>query len=136
MNEAEDIAIRNAPAFSELVFDSKATRRHHLQAMAFFWSDELPHENSEAELEYDYYRFVIFLLSYRAELTRGVENKKLERYKPLWDAFHRACPNWPGFDESRRSTELVSQLSLECDRELYKLERVFRICERKKSRDN
>lgn len=71
MNEAEDIAARNAPAFSNLTFDPNAKRRHHFQAMGLFWSDELPHENSITELEGDYYRLVVFLLSYRAVLTRG-----------------------------------------------------------------
>ena len=136
MNEAEDIALRNAPAFANLAFDPNATRKLHLQAMGFCWSDELPHQNGIAELEGDYYRLVVFLLSYRAVQTRGEDKETLVKYAPVWKAFLQTCPHWPGFHESRRSRELLRPLELACDEALDELEMLLATRECKKTSED
>ena len=136
MSEAEDIAERNAPAFGRLFFSDSATRKHHLQASGFYWSDELPHEHGVTELEDDYYRLIVYLISYRAQLVRENESPEFVRYASVWTALKSKCANWPGFHESRCAPELADQLRVADEEAGRGLDRYFRLCERKRDQNH
>ena len=124
---------RNVSAFEKLQFDEHAVWKHHLQASGFFWSDELPHENDVTELEPDYHRLIVFLISYRAQLV--LENvTTITRYSPVWAAFKSRCPDWPGFHASRRSTDLADDLRAEDSNAAIELDKIFRARERSRER--
>jgi hypothetical protein len=120
---------RNASAFEKLQFDEHAIRKHHLQASGFFWSDELPHENDVTELEPDYHRLIVFLISYRAQLVFA-NVTSTTRYAPVWAAFKSRCPDWPGFHASRCSTDLADDLRAADSNAANELDKIFRACER------
>jgi hypothetical protein len=134
MTEVDDIVDRNARAFSGLRFDENATRHYHIQGCGFYWSDELPHKHGQSDLERDYHRLIIFLVSYRSHIIFEHTSPELDRYTPLWTAFKKRCNAWPGFHESRTSPALAEALVAAGDRSLHDLERFFRICERTKNR--
>ena len=107
-------------------FDERAERSHHFQASGFFWSDELPHENNVTELQDDYFKLVVFLISYRAQLVLENMTPEIDRCTPVWAAFRSKCGNWPGFHENRCSAALAGDLRA-ADEELAKeLDRLFK----------
>ena len=131
--EVDDVVTRNASAFEKLQFEEHAQRKHHLQASGFFWSDELPHENDVTELEPDYHRLIVFLISYRAQLA--LENvTTITKYSPVWAAFKSRCPDWPGFHASRCSTALADELRAADSNAANELAKIFRACERSRER--
>jgi len=133
MLEIDDVVTRNAPAFERLQFDDCAERIHHFQASGFYWSDELPHENQITDLEDDYFRLVVFLISYRAQLILENTSPEFARYAPLWEAFKLRCSEWPGFRETRCSPELADDLRDADEQSADELDRLLKGRERRRA---
>ena len=129
--QPEDVRVF-ADAFGVLKFDPNATRSPHLQAGGFVWSDETPDLDARGGFPVPITRFMVALISYRSTLMRGVPHVP---FTPFWNAFHECCPTWPGFRSERYAPELIPELDSELRTELDKLERMFRICERRRARE-
>jgi hypothetical protein len=120
-----------AAVFASLAYDSDAKRTVHIQAGGFVWSDETPDFRTAETPSIPIRRFMIALISYRATLIRGVPH---EPFTPYWEAFQHCCPSWPGFRSDRCARDLAGDLDLELNAEFDRLERMLKICERKKAR--
>ncbi len=120
-----------AGAFSHLTHDPKATRSIHLQAGGFVWSDETPDLNQRPDFPVPISSFMIALISYRSTLIRGAPHTGFAHY---WNAFLESCPTWPGFRPERSTPNLICELDSELNAELLKLERILKICNRRRAR--
>jgi hypothetical protein len=121
-----------ADAFGVLKYDSGAIRRPHLQAGGFIWSDETPDMNARNDYPVPITRFMLALISYRTTLMRKVPHAP---FTPYWNALHECCPTWPGFRSERYIPSLIRELDYELNAELDKLERMLKICDRRRARE-
>lgn len=129
MSMTAESVIAFQPVFDVLAYNRNAKRSVHLQAGGFVWSDETPDFQTEGDFPVSISRFMIYLISYRATVMRGAPFKPFE---PHWNEFKRCCPNWPGFRAGRSDPELVDELDRELNSQFERLERMLKVCERKK----
>lgn len=117
-----------ATKFEMLVFDPNAKRDVELLGAAFVWSDEKPDFNCP-DATIPVTRFFQYLLWYRKSL---MQEKPAVAFTVFWEAFHKACPTWPGFRPERCAPPLLDELNAEVDVMMKKLKRELEACDRQR----
>jgi hypothetical protein len=85
-----------APKLNALKAHPDAECFLELMSNALVWGDELPPETTDAMLR--------CLFRYRTSFILGAADETLE---PLWNLGMQLFPNWPGFQDQRRSRTLA-----------------------------
>jgi|SRR5208283_4847944 len=96
----------------QALWDPNATRSYEIMSGGFSWSDERMTDVSFVCMAHRSWAFR-FLMGFRASLSAGAPREELS---PPWDQLLQECPDWPGFREERRSTELAAELHRESRR--------------------